>query len=68
MPETGAETTAPSPQEQILGIVNNHWQSRCLGVAAQLELADQLANGPLSVDVRERRSILGAFVCRPGAY
>ena len=56
MPETGAQTTAPSPQEQILGIVNNHWQSRCVGVAAQLELADQLANGPLHVDVLAERT------------
>jgi len=56
MPETAAQTTAPTPQEQILGIVNNHWQSRCVGVAAQLELADQLANGPLHVDVLAERT------------
>jgi hypothetical protein len=48
--------TAPAPQEQILAIVNNHWQSRCVGVAAQLELADQLANGPLHVDVLAERT------------
>jgi hypothetical protein len=56
MPETGAQTTAPTPQEQILGIVNNHWQSRCVGVAAQLELADHLADGPLHVDVLAERT------------
>jgi hypothetical protein len=28
------------------GIVNNYWQSCCVGAAAQLELADLLANGP----------------------
>jgi hypothetical protein len=56
MPETGAQTTAPTPQEQILGILNNHWQSRCVGVAAQLELADPLANGPLHVDVLAERT------------
>jgi hypothetical protein len=39
-----------------LGIVNNHWQSRCVGVAAQLELADALANGPLHVDVLAQRT------------
>ena len=39
-----------TPQEQILGIVNNHWQSCCVGAAAQLELADLLADGPLHVD------------------
>ena len=49
-------TIAPTPQEQILGIVNNHWQGRCVGVAAQLELADQLANGPLHVDVLAERT------------
>jgi len=39
-----------------LGIVNNHWQGRCVGVAAQLELADQLANGPLHLDVLAERT------------
>jgi hypothetical protein len=56
MREAAAPMKAPTPQEQILGIVNNHWQSRCLGVAAQLELADQLANGPLHVDVLAERT------------
>jgi hypothetical protein len=46
----------PTPQEQILGIVNNYWQSCCLGAAAQLELADHLANGPLHVDVLAERT------------
>jgi hypothetical protein len=41
MSEAAAQKKALTPQEQILGIVNNHWQSRCVGVAAQLELADQ---------------------------
>ena len=49
-------TTSAAAQEQILGIVNNHWQSRCVGVAAQLELADHLANGPLHVDVLAERT------------
>ena len=44
------------PQEQILGIVNNHWQSCCVGAAAQLELADLLADGPLHVDVLAERT------------
>ena len=34
--------SAATPQEQILGIVNNHWQSCCVGAAVQLELADLL--------------------------
>jgi hypothetical protein len=37
MPEAAAQMNAPTPQEQILGIVNNHWQSRCVRVAAQLD-------------------------------
>jgi hypothetical protein len=45
-----------SPQEQILGIVINHWQSCCVGAAAQLELADLLADGPLHVDVLAERT------------
>jgi len=48
--------SAPTPQEQILGIVNNHWQSCCVGAAAQLELADLLADGPLHVDVLAERT------------
>ena len=48
--------SAATPQEQILGIVNNHWQSCCVGAAAQLELADQLAGGPLHVDVLAERT------------
>jgi hypothetical protein len=48
--------SAPTPQDQILGIVNNHWQSCCVGAAAQLELADLLSDGPLHVDVLAERS------------
>lgn len=45
-----------TPQQQILGIVNNHWQSCCVGAAAQLELADLLSDGPLPVAVLAERS------------
>src|SRR5688572_14169075 len=48
--------SAVSPQEQILGIVNNHWQSCAVGAAAQLELADLLADGPLHVDILAERT------------
>ena len=48
--------SAPTPQEQILGIVNNHWQSCCVGAAAQLELADLLADGPVHVDILAERT------------
>ena len=45
-----------TPEEQILGIVTNHWQSCCVGAAAQLELADVLADGPLHIDVLAERT------------
>ncbi len=45
-----------TPQDQILAIVNNHWQSSCVGAAAQLELADLLADGPLHVDALAERT------------
>ena len=48
--------SAVAPQEQILGIVNNHWQSCCVGAVAELELADLLADGPLHVDVLAERT------------
>src|SRR5215471_7039358 len=48
MTETGK--AAPTPSEQIFGIVTTYWQSRALAVAAELELADRLADGPVSVD------------------
>ena len=47
---------AATPQEQILGMVNNHWQSYRVGAAAQLELADLLADGPLHLDVLAERT------------
>ena len=37
-------------------IIYGYWQSRALAVAAELELADLLADGPLSVDVLAARS------------
>ncbi len=46
----------PSPEEQFLGIVNNHWQAHCVGLAAKLELADHLADGPLSIEQLADRS------------
>jgi hypothetical protein len=45
-----------TPHEQILEIVNNHWQSCCVGAAAELELADHLADGPLEVAILARRT------------
>lgn len=41
---------ATAPHEQILNIVMGFWQSRALAVAAELELADLLAEGAVPVD------------------
>jgi len=46
----------PAPQEQILAITAGFWQSRALAVAAELELAALLAEGPLHVDVLASRT------------
>jgi hypothetical protein len=46
-----ARRPSPSPQERILAIIPDFWQSRALAVAAELELADPLAAGPLHTDV-----------------
>jgi hypothetical protein len=47
---------APQPHEQILAITAGFWQSRALAVAAELELAELLAEGPLHVDVLASRT------------
>ena len=55
----------PSPEEQILGIVTNHWQACSVGAAAELELADHLAQGPLSVeDLAARTGTHAPFLFR----
>jgi hypothetical protein len=46
----------PAPHEQILAITLGFWQSRALAVAAELELAEALAEGPLHVDVLANRT------------
>ena len=46
----------PAPHEQILAITLGFWQSRALAVAAELELADVLAEEPLHVDVLASRT------------
>ena len=56
MAETEARLTALTPQEQVLGIVNNYWQGCSVGAAARLELADLLADGPLHINVLAERS------------
>jgi hypothetical protein len=54
--EDAAQMNVPTPQERVLGIVNNHWQACAVGVAAQLELADLLSEGPLDVDTLAKRT------------
>ena len=46
----------PAPNEQILAAILGFWQSRAIAVAAELELADLLSEGPLSVDHLAARS------------
>jgi len=55
MPQT-TSATLPAPHEQILAITLGFWQSRALAVAAELELADLLAEKPLHIDVLAVRS------------
>ncbi|HMF74716.1 MAG TPA: methyltransferase dimerization domain-containing protein [Bryobacteraceae bacterium] len=50
MLESASARTAAA-HEQIFATVLGFWHSRALAVAAELELADLLAEGPLSVDV-----------------
>jgi hypothetical protein len=58
MPETSFATApgSPAPHEQILNIVMGFWQSRALAVAAELELADFLADGPLPAETLASRT------------
>jgi hypothetical protein len=51
-----AALSAPAPHEQILGVVNAHWQGRAVAVAAELEMADLLADGPLHLDALAERT------------
>jgi hypothetical protein len=45
-----------APHEQILAITSGFWRSRALAVAAELELADLLAEGPLHIEVLASRT------------
>ena len=47
---------SPSPQEQVMGAVIGMIQGRCLVAAVELELADVLAAGPLSVEAIAART------------
>ena len=42
---------APSMSQQIFGIILGAAQARCLAAAAELELADRLASGPVPVEL-----------------
>ena len=45
-----ARASSAFPEEQVLEIVRGFWQSRALAIAAELEIADRLADGPLAID------------------
>jgi hypothetical protein len=47
---------APAALENIFGIIRGFWESRALAIAAELELADFLADGPLGVDSLAERT------------
>jgi len=53
---TNTSLPLPTPHEQIFAITVGFWQSRALAVAAELELADLLAAGPLHIDVLAGRT------------
>jgi O-methyltransferase domain/Dimerisation domain len=57
MAEAAAEK-APSmnPQEHISEIVRGFWESRALALAAELEIADRLAEGPLAIETLAERT------------
>jgi O-methyltransferase domain/Dimerisation domain len=46
----------PMPPYNVLTIILGFWQSRALAIAAELELADLLADGPQSVEVLAERT------------
>src|SRR3954467_12674879 len=48
--KVGGEKPAPSPQEQMVGVLAGLWVARSVGVAAKLRLADQVGDGVKSVD------------------
>jgi hypothetical protein len=48
---TSTHAATSSPFDEILAIIRGFWASRALAVAAELELADLLASGPVSVEV-----------------
>jgi hypothetical protein len=51
MPEiAGAKTETQSPQAQLIQMATAHWVSRLLYVAAQMNLADRLAEGPMTAE------------------
>src|SRR4051812_1621570 len=41
----GGQKPAPSPQEQMVGVLAGLWVARSVGVAAKLRLADQVGAG-----------------------
>ena len=51
MPEIAhGKTEAPPPQDQLIQMATAHWVSRLVYVAAQMNLADRLADGPRTAE------------------
>ena len=56
-PTNSADTfISASPFENIFAIIRGFWESRALAIAAELELADLLASGPVPMDVLADRT------------
>ena len=58
MADSTAAAALPSlpPQAQLFELVIGYWRTRAITVAAELELADHLTDGPLHVDELARRT------------
>jgi O-methyltransferase domain/Dimerisation domain len=61
MPEpVRAKSEAQSPQAQLIQMATAHWVSRLLHVAAQMSLADRLAQGPQTAEELARSTATDA--------
>jgi O-methyltransferase domain/Dimerisation domain len=54
------QSTTLSPQQQLFSQVLNFWQARATAVAAEMSIADHLAEGPLNVAELAKRTSVNA--------
>lgn len=59
---TGVTRVADLGAEQLSQMIKGYWVSQIVGTLAQLEIADQLAQGPLDYDI-----LAGGIGCDPSA-